>query len=388
MNNLIRKLFKKPLLWQGPFELDEFKEQLDKLSTELQEKISKIAKDKKELEAILSSMMEGVVVINRQETILLLSAPVSGMLELRTKEVVGRPFWEVIRNEEVNSLLKETLLTKKALRKELTTVFPDERYFIAQISPVLDEKNDLSDVVAVFHDITELKKLEKMRTEFVANVSHELKTPLTSIKGFVETLQGEALEDKKTALRFLDIIQKHTQRLENLVTDLLNLSSIESKESPVNPSPVGVNIILDGVISLYKEQLSKKRQEMRVEIPSGISKIYVDKEKIELVFSNLIDNAIKFTPEGGKIFLRATDENGFIRVDVEDTGIGIPPEHLSRIFERFYRVNKSRSRELGGTGLGLAIVKHIVQAHRGKVSVKSDPNKGAVFSVSLPKDPS
>lgn len=368
-------------------EFHDLADNLNQISADLQHKILESTKDEYELRAILSSMVEGVILIGKDEKILLLSPAVSQMLDLRSREAIGKPYWEVIRNGEINAVLSETINQRKAIRKEVMILFPSESYFSLQVSPVLgeDRPDNFFGLVAVFHDITELKKLERVRSEFVANVSHELKTPLTSIKGFVETLKSGALEDAKTARRFLDIIQSHTERLENLVTDLLSLSALESKEATLNIEGISVGQLIESVSSLYKSQMDKKHQNFSFHIPDHLPPLFADKEKMEQVFSNLLDNAVKFTADGGQITIFVNEENGVIRIDVQDAGIGIASDHLSRIFERFYRVDKGRSRELGGTGLGLAIVKHIIQAHHGKITVQSDPNKGSTFSIFLPQ---
>ena len=365
-------------------ELGDLAKNLHQMSTELQNKIARIMQDKNELKAILSSMIEGVIVIDKDERILLLTSPMERMLDLRSKEAVGRPYWEVIRHEEINFSLEQALHEKKSLRKEIAVFFPEESHFQMQISCIFLDSGKISGVVAVFHDVTELKKFTKLRSEFVANVSHELKTPLTTIKGFVETLKEGALEDKNNAAKFLEIIEKHTLRLENLVNDLLTLSSIESKEIPLNLEMLPLSSILESAAGLFKERLTNKQLKLSLNIADNLPSLKMDRAKIEQVLENLLDNAIKFTPEGGSISIKASWDNGFVRIDVKDTGIGIEAKHLSRLFERFYRVDKGRSRELGGTGLGLSIVKHIVQLHDGRVAVESEPGKGSMFSIYLP----
>ncbi len=365
-------------------ELGDLANYLNQMSFELQNKIKEVTRDKNELKAMLSSMVEGVIVINRNEKIVLLSAPVYEMLELRSREVIGKPYWEVIRNEEINSLLEEAMAQKHSVQKEITIIAPEERQFSVQVSSVLLESRELSGVVAVFHDITELKKMAKVRAEFVANVSHEFKTPLTTIRGFVETLKDGAVNDKEKAKKFLDIILKHTERLEYLVNDLLSLASMESQELRLDLEKVPVPALLESAAGMYKQQLDKKQQRLELQIPKDLPLIQVDRLKIEQVFINLLDNAIKFTPQGGQITIIAYQQNGSVQVDFQDSGIGIDPQHLPRIFERFYRVDKGRSRDMGGTGLGLAIVKHIVLAHQGKVSVQSTHGNGSTFSVFLP----
>jgi len=340
--------------------------------------------DRENFETILSSMVEGVIVINSKGIIEHASPNFCQLLELRSKETQNKLYWEVIWNQEINDSLKEALLHKRAVRKEINIIGPQESFFSMQISPVMDRDNKLLSLIAVFHDITELKKLEKIRAEFVANVSHELKTPLTAIKGFVETLKTTAKDDPVAMVRFLDIIDKQAQRLENLVNDLLILSSIEFKEVKMNFMAESLSKIVSSVMALQKKTIEDKAHQVTVDIPADLPNVLVDRQRMEQVFLNLLDNAVKFTPSGGKISILAKWEKPYVRVEVKDTGVGIPAEHLSRVFERFYRVDRARSREAGGTGLGLAIVRQIVAAHQGKIEVESSPEVGSTFRIFLP----
>lgn len=365
-------------------ELGELVENLNDMSSVLQEQIQKITTDKNELQAILSSLVEGVVVIGTDGRMMYLSPNFCDLLDVRSREVTGRLYWEVIRNQEINNSIKEAITIQKAVKKDIDILGPQDSFFSMQVSPVFNSEKQLKSIVAIFHDITEHKRFERLRTEFVANVSHELKTPLTSIKGFVETLQSGALKDPQNANRFLDIIDKQTNRLENLVNDLLTLSSLESQELVMDFQKDKVDKIISSVVGLHKAQFERMGHSIDFSIPENLPAVSVDRQRIEQVFLNLLDNASKFTPQGGKILVEAVREGDFMRVDVRDNGIGIAAEHLPRLFERFYRVDKARSRELGGTGLGLAIVKHIVLAHNGKVNVSSKLGSGTTFSVFLP----
>ena len=340
------------------------------------------------MRAVLTSVVEGVLVIDKDERILLFNPALEKIFGINKDRAIGKFFWEVIRNNELNHLLREVMKKNKFMTKELTLFFPEgEKVFKVHALPIKG-RVDVSGLVAVLHNISEVKKLEKMRIEFVANVSHELRTPLTSIKGFVETLKDGAIDDPKQRLRFLDIIKSHTERLNNLINDLLELSKIESKEIRLEFQPVNLRELLDAVLSNLEESLKQKGHRMKIDFPAQIPPIKADPEKIEQVFTNLLDNAIKFTPNNGEICIKAIDKGKDIQIEVSDTGIGIPREHLPRLFERFYRVDKARSRELGGTGLGLSIVKHIIQAHGGKVGVESEVGKGSRFFFVLPKDQS
>jgi two-component system phosphate regulon sensor histidine kinase PhoR len=341
------------------------------------------AKDKKEMQAILSCMVEGVVVIDKNETIRIVSDPTVQMLDLRSRRIIGRPYWEVIRNERVIEAIRKVFEKKEVVRAELSTFLPKEQYFSMRVSPVLGDDGEISSITAVFHDISELKRLETIRSEFVANVSHELKTPLTSIKGFIETLESGALQDKDKAERFLAIIRKQTEQLENLVEDILKLSVLESRELKLSKTKIDLKALIERVVSDYSEDLKKKEQRYEFRSPQKLA-VLGDPKKLEQLIANLMSNAIKYTPQGGKVAISVWLEGDEVRIDVTDTGAGIAPEHLSRIFERFYRVNKDRSKEEEGTGLGLAIVKHIAQAHNGRISVESREGHGSTFSVFLP----
>jgi len=257
------------------------------------------------------------------------------------------------------------------------------RVFEVNATPIFDN-NVISGCLVVVHDITEIRRLETVRSDFVANASHELKTPLTSIKGFVETLLEGALDDKENNRNFLKIIWDHAERLDSLVNDLLSLSHLESKEIMLKKTNFNLKQQVEGVISGFSSQLKKKDIELKNELPASIS-LTADKNRIEQVVTNLIDNAIKFNQEKGFVRIFSEEINGKVKITIEDSGIGIPEKDIPRIFERFYRVDKARSRSLGGTGLGLSIVKHIIEIHGGTVGVESVEGLGSKFWFILPK---
>jgi len=404
--------FSRKLKIHSKDELGELAQAFNQMTEELKTKLQTATEDRNEMRAILSSVIEGVIAIDKDERVILFNSALEKMFNLNKGKVMGKFFWEIIRNNELNNLLKEAMNKGKLQTKELTLFLPEERIFQAHALPIKGEprsssftnslseeergKEDISGVVAVLHDITEIKRLERVRIEFVANVSHELRTPLTSIRGFVETLKDGAINDPKNSRKFLNIIETHTEKLNNLINDLLELSKIESRELKMNFQPINLRELTEEVVANLKGVIERKELEVVVDIPFDFPQVEVDSEKIKQVLGNLLDNAIKFTPplragagftpQNGRICIRAVDKGKDIQIEVSDTGIGIPREHLPRLFERFYRVDKARSRELGGTGLGLSIVKHIIQAHGGKIGVESEFGKGSKFFFTLPKN--
>ncbi|MCX5780973.1 MAG: ATP-binding protein, partial [Firmicutes bacterium] len=264
-----------------------------------------------------------------------------------------------------------------------TVIKPHAQIFRVHVAPIKEENGDIGGAVAVFHDVTDARNFDQMRSEFVSNVSHELRTPLTSIKGFVETLLDGAMENNGLCRRFLTIIDSETFRLGRLIEDLLTLSSIESKEHAIDTRPVCVADYVSNVMNIMGPQISEKSLRVEYICENNLPHIHADEDLLNQVLINLLDNAIKYTPQNGKITIRSQERDNRVLTTITDTGVGIPRESLSRVFERFYRVDKARSRDLGGTGLGLAIVKHIVESHGGEVMVESEVGKGSTFGVSF-----
>ncbi|MCY8364586.1 sensory box histidine kinase PhoR, partial [Bacillus spizizenii] len=259
----------------------------------------------------------------------------------------------------------------------------ERRYFEVDGVPIMGPDDEWKGIVLVFHDMTETKKLEQMRKDFVANVSHELKTPITSIKGFTETLLDGAMEDKEALSEFLSIILKESERLQSLVQDLLDLSKIEQQNFTLSIETFEPAKMLGEIETLLKHKADEKGISLQLNLPKDPLYVSGDPYRLKQVFLNLVNNALTYTPEGGSVAINVTPREKDIQIEVADSGIGIQKEEIPRIFERFYRVDKDRSRNSGGTGLGLAIVKHLIEAHEGKIDVKSEPGRGTVFTVTL-----
>jgi len=357
----------------------ELKEELEKASL----KIGSLEKQYNYLQAVLESMAEAVIVVSKDTNIISINPSGEKIFGVAKESAQGRFFLEVIPNNDIAEVIDKVFKSGKFISQEFNLVWPQEKVFQLNASPIFTEKQ-VSGCLLVIHDITEIRKLEAVRRDFVANVSHELKTPLTSIKGFVETLLEGALDDKANSRNFLKIIEEHTDRLNNLINDLLDLSYVESKAAELQLSDFNLRGLSESVILGFRSQLKKKCIEVTNNLPSDIF-VKADRDKIEQVFVNLIDNAIKFNSDKGAINISSEDGLSKIKVVVEDKGVGIPGKDLPRIFERFYRVDKARSRELGGTGLGLSIVKHIVELHKGSVGVESVEAQGSKFWFIIPK---
>ena len=341
------------------------------MAEQLSSSFSELLREKAELDAIVSSLNEGLVVLDKRGAILHFNE--SFKILAGTDVAGGQLFWEVFRNPDFTQLLEKARTHKKGCAAEIE--FAGKIYACSVTFLGTDQKT-----VSVFHDITEIKKVERVKKDFVVNVSHELRTPLTAIKGFVETLEEEVTAEGK---HYLDIIQKNTDRLINIVNDLLLLSELEEKEE-LRMEKVDLKALAQNVLRLFDDRLKEKGLAFSLEAPEEMDHMYGDPFKLEQVFVNLMDNALKYTEKGSiKLSLRPTD--GKISLRIADTGIGIPKQDLPRIFERFYVVDKSRSRKFGGTGLGLSIVKHIVMLHNGTIEVQSNQGIGTTVTITLPQ---
>lgn len=364
-------------------EIGELAAVMNEMTAKIEDQLENISAEKNRLNTILRGMGEGVIVTDQAGNVTLAN-PAFRVLFSLGEDIEGKTLIEITRQPAIHNALKKVLDTQEEIIEEMSALVPDEKYMLTHWVP-LKEEGALMGAVAVFHDITDLKRLENVRKDFVANVSHELRTPVSVIKGYAETIlnEGQDLPAEKS-LHFTEIIHNHAERLANLISDLLALSRIESGVMELELAPVN----LGGTVARAFHLLEGKAQAKGVTLivtPSlkDAPPVLADPSKLEQVLINLLDNAIKFTPSEGSITVSASVQNDLIRIDVKDTGAGIPPQDLSRIFERFYRVDTARSREMGGTGLGLSIVKHLVQAHGGTISVDSTPGKGSVFSFTM-----
>jgi two-component system phosphate regulon sensor histidine kinase PhoR len=367
----------------GSDEIGELAVVMNEMTAKIEDQIEKMSAERNRLDTILRGMGEGVIVTD-QEGKVTLANPAFRILFSLGEEIEGRSLIEIARQPAMHNALKKVLDTREEIVEEMAVLVPDEKCMLTHWVP-LSEEGKLLGAVAVFHDITDLKRLENVRKDFVANVSHELRTPVSVIKGFAETLlsEGRDLSPEKN-LQFITIIHNHAERLANLISDLLALSRMESGVMELEPTAVNPGATVARVFNLLEgKALAKQISLIAAPSLANSPPVLADPSKLEQVLINLLDNAIKFTTAGGCITVSASHQNDLIRIDVTDTGVGISPQDLSRIFERFYRVDAARSRDMGGTGLGLSIVKHIVQAHGGTISVDSTPGKGSTFSFTL-----
>ena len=354
-------------------EIGELADSFNKMCEELKYLFDTLTLEQKELNSIISSLEEGLLVLDKNGRIILFNENFKRFVQINPE---GKFWWEVLRNPKIPQLIEKAKEEKRISSQELEL---NEKVFLTSFVFMTSKE----EMIIVLHDITEFKKLEKIKKDFVINVSHELRTPLTAIKGYVETLEEEV---KGSAKHYLEIIKKHTERLINIVGDLLLLSELEEKELFQIKEKVNLEEIVKDIFKIFTQKAKEKSLELNL-VCEGRCVIKGDPFKLEQMFINLIDNAIKYTEKGEvSVLLKRTDKK--IIVKVKDTGIGIPKEHLDRIFERFYVVDKSRSKKLGGTGLGLSIVKHIVLLHNGKIDVKSTPGKGTEFIITFPVYPS
>jgi two-component system phosphate regulon sensor histidine kinase PhoR len=365
-------------------EIDALATAMNQMAAELKEKIQVVEGQSNESYAVLSSMIEGVLAFDTSEHLVNLNQAAANMLAIDSIQVKGQYVQEVIRNTSLQKLVSRILESREPQEDEMETPGVGGRVLQMHGTILRNDKGESLGALVVLNDITRLRRLENVRRDFVANVSHELRTPITSIKGFVETLQEGALNDPEDAKRFLGIIAKQVDRLNFIIEDLLALSKIEeSGTAEIRLEEHELMTVLQSAIEICDSKVKLKKVTITLICNKDLC-AKIDSELFKQAITNLLDNAVKYSDEGGVIKISASKVESEVAISVQDWGIGIERRHLPRLFERFYTVDKARSRELGGTGLGLSIVRHIVMAHHGHISVESAPGKGSTFMIHLP----
>lgn len=356
----------------------------DNLKSNPEKSAKNISLPEAQLKAILQSMREGVIAINEKRRIILLNSAVEKIFGIKEQEVLGLTIREAVRNNAISDIAENTLVECGTLEEEINIFLPKEYSFMAQASPIFGLNSSVLGAVCVLYDMTNIKRLEKLRSEFVANVSHELKTPLTAILSSTETLLAGAINDQEHNMEFLGKIKKHAQNLSALIDDILQLSKLEAKKESARFGEISLkNIILKAIETVSQKaegkdiqiNFSKDNQDLHI---SGIE------EYIYRALLNILDNAINYSPKGSYVAISTIKRDDKIEISISDKGIGMPKDAIPHIFERFYRVDSGRSKDLGGTGLGLSIVKHIVDLHKGTIHVNSELGRGSAFTIILP----
>lgn len=366
-------------------EIGELAENINGMVAALREEIRTADGERRKLQAVFSGMSEGVMVLDGEKRIELVNLGMERMSGRPAGEIVGRTILEAFRNVDLHDLLERFRQSGETLCQEICMGNDPPVMMDVTISAVRGEAAGKGKTMLVFHDVTRLKRLERTRTDFVANVTHEIRTPLTAIIGFVETLEQGAMENRKKALEFLQTIRENAERLNRLVDDLLTLSSIELGEARLNFERVDVGRALEQAMALISPKASERGLKIVGSIPGSLPPIRADRDRLAQILLNILDNAVKFTPPGGSIAVEALqDEDGRLVVRITDTGIGIPKGEIPRLGERFYRADKARSREIGGTGLGLSIVKHLMKAHQARMMIDSALGHGTTVSLKFP----
>ncbi|ANS73753.1 PAS domain-containing sensor histidine kinase [Paenibacillus yonginensis] len=360
---------------------------INRMADSLQQQLKVIRENEDLLQSVLANMTGGIIIVDVDGHIALVNRAACRILRIREQEALGRPYQEIKRSYELTKFIDEGVSRRGYVSEELTVYDPEEKILRIDVVPMYEEGDAYRGMLFHFQDVTEIRKLERMRSEFVANVSHELKTPIAAVQGFAETLLTGEVKDEETARSFLQIIYDEGDRLNRLIGDILELSKIESRRVPLAFEPIELRPLFESLFEVLKSAAEKKSISLKLEVPEGMF-MEGDEDRLRQIFMNLLSNAISYTPDGGRVKVTAEilddgDEEK-IRFVVSDTGIGIPKKDLPRIFERFYRVDKARSRSSGGTGLGLSIVKHLVDLNHGTIKVESKVGEGSSFILEMP----
>lgn len=366
-------------------EIGDLNTSVNALAASLQAHVNEIEESEKQLNSILSNLVSGVALIDDQGNVDLMNHATERFLSKHTSKIKGRKYTDVFTPLGINHLIETVIEDNVKQHDEAHIYFPEPRILDVHIAPYYSQGWHQRGAIIVLHDITEIRRLEKIRSEFVANVSHELKTPITSVKGFAETLLSGDVPNQATANQFMQIIYDESERLNRLITDLLELSKIEKQAMPLDITKVNVNEIIEHATQTISKFARDKN--IRLHLPDYENPVYVeaDQDRLGQIVLNLIANAVNYTSDYGDVYVDAIERSSKVVISVKDTGMGIPEAALGRLFERFYRVDKARSRHSGGTGLGLAIVKHLVESHDGNIYVNSKEGVGSTFTIELPK---
>lgn len=373
--------FSQKIVSDSKDEIGMLGDSINKMSDQLQLRFNQIREKSDTLNTVMESISDGIIAIDRDLKIILVNSAAGRLFGFQPEKSAGRPLWETVRHDQFNRFVKEAITQPaETSPARLETVSSENRHLRIHCQPIGGIPGTFA---LVIYDITEQSRYEQLRKDFVANVSHELRTPLTFIKGYAETLREEGAADPAKSKEFLEIIENNASQLANLIQDLLEISRLESKAGIARLKPAPLRKLLERSVSNLQPAIKAKKHNVSVTVSPVISTIRTDPDMLEKAVSNLIENAIKYTPDGGKIEISAAPEPDKIAITVKDNGLGIPEEDRERIFERFYRVDKSRSREMGGTGLGLSIVKHIAQTLGGEITVQSNLGRGSAFTLKI-----
>ncbi|WP_338462057.1 ATP-binding protein [Brevibacillus borstelensis] len=382
--NITQREYESRVRIKAKDEIGQLATAINFMASSLEQQMYEISENQQRLSGVLTNMTSGVIFISEQRRIMLVNPAVERLLGTSANDLIGKLHIEAGKSFGLSQYIDRCLDRGEKFRQEVHIYYPQERILEVNFAPYINFKGEAKGVVVVLHDFTEVRRLEKMRSDFVANVSHELRTPITSIKGFTETLLDGAMQDEETCRNFLQIISDESERLYRMIRDILDLSKIEQKRISLNLVQVNVQDLISSTVALLQDQAQRKQ--ISITLPKAEPRITLttDKDCLQQIILNLVTNAVVYTPEGGAITLELRQDSRHVQIQVTDTGIGIPEQDLPRIFERFYRVDKARSRDSGGTGLGLAIVKHLVESLHGQITVKSVEGKGSTFTVTLP----
>jgi len=391
----------RPLAPQGNDVITTLETSLLAMAQTLRSQLSIVREEKSKLEAVLAGMVEGVLVLDRSGTVRLANQRAEQLLGTTSQALIDHPLVNTSRDPDLLDLVRTITRSDRSdpIAREITIERATRESLRVTATPILGSNGDPPLFILVFHDITQMKNIEAMRRDFVANVSHELRTPLTAIRGYTETLQGGAVKNPELATKFLSVIERHSERLSRLVDDLLTLSDLELGRAALQRSTLHLGDVVDAAVDVLHGRADAAQVSIERRVPADLPPLFADPDRLEQVLLNLIDNAVKYTPAGGSITITGRQVEGlaanvggpastpgeaWIELCVADTGVGVPAQDLPRLTERFYRVDKARSRELGGTGLGLAIVKHIVQSHGGRLRIESALERGTRVLIYLP----